>query len=113
MGAGGDLGVPVEAPGAVSSSDPGSGLEQRPSWVPRFSGSHHRPQVITRSRSRARRVWVPGPWCSAGQAVAAQPMGTWLAPGRRGPEGGRTESQQMTSQTKADFWKPDAGGWMI
>lgn len=30
----GDLGVPVEAPRAVRSSDPGSGLEQRPRWVP-------------------------------------------------------------------------------
>lgn len=87
MGAGGDPRVPPEAPGAVGSSDPEPGLERRPGWGPdsRCSGPYRGLQVTTQ-RLRGR-CWPRGHDAQRAR-VSSLLMGTWLTPGRRGPEGG-------------------------
>lgn len=94
IGAGGNLGLPVEVPRAVRSSDPVMGLKKRPGWLPdsQCSGPHRKLQVKTQSlRGRCQ------PRGHSAQPARLQPsqlMGTWLAPGRRD----RREDEQRANR---------------
>lgn len=106
-GAGG-LRVPVEALGVSDSQALGGDL----SWAP--DSQHSRPrcrqQVMT--QNCAGQVLAPRLPGTTRQAAASPADGDLARPRQQDQREG-AQSRRKTSQTKADFWKPDAGEWMI